>query len=113
MLPSAMRETLTPCERCQGAQDGNAERHAGGGDDAGGGEHDPDDPLDEACLQRRDAGIELVRRDVVAVLGGLPDGARDGVGVGWVDAGGGQLAGDRLCVEHRVYRFYSRRRGLV
>ena len=46
-------------------------------------------------------GLELLGRDVVAVLGGLPDGVGDGVGLFRREVGVGQRAGDSVRVEHR------------
>ena len=44
--------------------------------------------------QLGDAGVELLRRDMLAVLGGLADGISQRVSVASVDPGVGQLPGD-------------------
>ena len=68
---------------------------------------DGDAGLDEHCpvdvgAQFGQAGLELLGRDVVAVLGGLADGVSDGVGLGRRRIGVGQGARDRVPVETRA-----------
>ena len=49
-----------------------------------------------------EVGLELVGRDAVALLGELPHGVGDDLGLVAVDAAGGQLLGDGERVEHGV-----------
>ena len=49
-----------------------------------------------------EAGLELVGRDVVTLLGGHSDRVRDGVCLGRREVGRGQRPGDSKCVEHRA-----------
>ena len=55
----------------------------------------------EIGAERRDFGAEHVGRDMLAVLSGLPNGVRDGVGRFGRELGGGQCARDGVRVEHR------------
>ena len=70
-------------------------------------EADGDAGLDEhrpinVGAQFGETGLELLGRDVVAVLSGLPDGISDGVRLGRREVGIGQRAGDGVRVEHRL-----------
>ena len=55
----------------------------------------------EITGERSDFGAQHVRRDMLTVLGGLPNGIRDGVGLFRRELGGGQRASDGVGVEHR------------
>ncbi len=48
----------------------------------------------EIAAERSDFGAEHARRDTLAVLGGLPDGIHDGVGMFGRELAGGQCASD-------------------
>ena len=86
----------------------SAEQPEGTDDDSSDADQRPDDGprLNEHCAidsrfqrgdlspQFGDAGIEPFRRDVLAVLGGLPDGVGQCVSVTTVDPGVGQLPSD-------------------
>ena len=50
--------------------------------------------------QFREAGLELVGCDLVAVLGSLPHRIRDGIGLGRCELGVGERTGDGVGVEH-------------
>ena len=84
-------------------------------------EADGDAGLDEhrpinVGAQFGETGLELLGRDVVAVLSGLPDGISDGVRLGRREVGIGQRAGDGVRVEHRLRlprRGSKAREGLV
>ena len=62
---------------------------------------DRDDAPGEIGAERSDFGAEHVRRDVFAVLCGLANGIRDGVGLFRGELGLGQCARDGVGVEHR------------
>ena len=55
----------------------------------------------EIGAERRDFGAEHVGCDMLAVLSGLPNGVRDGVGLFGCELGGSQRARDGVGVEHR------------
>ena len=50
-----------------------------------------------------ETGLELVGRDVVAMLGSLPHRIRDGVGLARRELGVGQCAGDGVRVEYAPF----------
>ena len=66
---------------------------------------------DDVGTQFGEAGLELLGRDVVTVLSGLPDGVSGGVGLCRREVGVGQRAGDGVRVEHR-FRLPRRGEGL-
>lgn len=59
-----------------------------------------DDAPCEIGAERSDFGAEQAGRDTLAVLGDLPNGVRDGVGLFGRELGGGQCASDGVGIEH-------------
>lgn len=62
---------------------------------------DRDDAPSEVGAERGDFRAEHIRRDVLAVLCGLPNGISDGVGLFRGELGLGQCTSDGVRVEHK------------
>ena len=67
-------------------------------------QHRPVDVRPELVGGATDLDAQLLRRDVVTVLGGLADGIRQRIGLGAFDTSLGQLPGNGQRIKHRAFQ---------